>query len=151
MAPSPVCSRCKGDSESVCHAFMDCRLSLSMWTTQPHFPVIEDAPRSFFIDTFQWLLSYASSEELATIIPSLWACWICRNNIMMGQANCDVVQLSTSLIKMIRDYQLYNQQIGVLYPQRILTCQKWSLWIKVGLKSILMLTLGWRYEEVWVW
>ena len=136
MAQSPACSRCDGGVENVCHALLDHQSNRSMWLTHPHYSIVQDAPRSSFVDTFRWLLSHASSEELTTIGPSLWACWMCRNKIVMDQSSCDMVQLSTSLVKMIRDYQIYNQKLDFPHTPRVVSYQKWEPpcegWVKIN-------------------
>lgn len=113
IAPNPDCSRCDGGSESICHAILDCRVNHDLWSTHPSQSLIQDAPRSSFIDTLRWLFSHASLEELSSIGPCLWACWMCRNLNVMTQRQSSVTQLAGSLSKMVLDYQLYNQQLGV--------------------------------------
>ena len=57
MAQSPACSRCDGGVENVCHALLDHQSNRTMWLTHPHYSIVQDAPRSSFVDTFRWLLS----------------------------------------------------------------------------------------------
>lgn len=56
--------------------------------------------------------------------------------MVMEQANCNLIQLSSALAKMISDYQLYNLKIGVPQVPKVLSFQKWKPpedgWVKVN-------------------
>lgn len=95
-------------NESVCHAIFDCQQSNAI---HPSAGIIAAAPRSSFADSFLWLCENSNQTTLSVTCASMWASWFGRNRIIMESKQCDLVQTSTSFVKMLHEYNGYPQKV----------------------------------------
>ena len=80
--------------------------------------------------------AHASKEELPLIFASLWASRMGRNKCVLEGAPCDLMQLFSSMCKLVSDYILYAQKIQVAPRHGVHTFASWQPpnegWIKLN-------------------
>lgn len=136
MSSSPLCTRCHIQVETLCHALIECPQAKAMWEGHPCAVTMSTVPLNSFLESFQWLQAHTSSEDLSIICISLWACWFGRNRFVMENKHCDLVQLSSSFVTMLREYLQYNQRVVERCIPATITTHNWRPpmegWVKVN-------------------
>lgn len=145
MAESPLCSRCSVEAETVCHALLDCSKVRMIWQTHPLGTLIQDVPRTSFAAALTWLLAHISNDEVCSFVSSTWAAWYCRNKEVMANTTCDILQTASSFSKLIADYHLYSQKLGIAHPPSVISYQRWETpregWVKINFDAHVGTTL----------
>lgn len=111
MCSSAKCSRCNKGSDTIYHALFDRSIVRGMWESHPFYDTIQAAPHDSFANCLSWLLSHSTSDGVEAICASMWACWFARSKEVLEGLQCDIIQLSTSYFKMLKDYQMYAEKV----------------------------------------
>ena len=95
--PSPICDRCHAEPETIFHAVCECPNVAAMWNTSSSTPIPRDATRSSLFSLLQWMMGYASNEEVLSLCTTLWAAWFFRNKDVFSDEQYDPIQLAANL------------------------------------------------------
>lgn len=133
---SGVCPRCNKEDETICHALVQCDVSMVVWTSSPFDTMIADAPHSSFADCFLWLHDHMLLDDMSAVCASLWACWMGRNKMVMEKTDYDVRKLAVAMVKMVGEHNEYAKMVFTVPLPNAPRLMSWKPpedgWVKVN-------------------
>lgn len=121
---------------AICHALIDCKVNKAIWDNHPGGLLLAGAPRTSFIDLFEWLMEKATRDTLVLIATAIWAIWFRRNKTIFENCSKAIVDTVASFTNMLRDYCLYASKVFSPRARSFSLPTQWvppeSNWIKIN-------------------